>query len=57
MAGVGAGVLGALALALLAQHISEWLDGLGQDVVNIGVLVAGTDDAAVALHLGHDAHP
>ncbi len=37
-AGVGAGVLGALVLALLAQHISEWFDGLGQDVVNIGVL-------------------
>lgn len=37
-AGVSAGVLGAVVLALLARHISEWLDGLGQDVVNIGVL-------------------
>lgn len=37
-AGVGAGALGALVLALLARHISGWLDGLGQDVVNIGVL-------------------
>lgn len=37
-AGVGAGVLGALALALMAQHVSGWFDGLGQDVVNIGVL-------------------
>ena len=37
-AGVGAGVVGAIALALLARQISGWLDGLGQDVVNIGVL-------------------
>jgi high-affinity iron transporter len=37
-AGVGAGALGAIALALLAQHISAWLDGIGQDIVNIGVL-------------------
>lgn len=37
-AGVSAGVIGAVALALLAQQISGWLDGLGQDVVNIGVL-------------------
>lgn len=37
-AGVGVGVLGAVALALLAQHLSGWLDGLGQDVVNIGIL-------------------
>lgn len=37
-AGVGAGVLGALALAALAGQVSGWLDGLGQDVVNIGVL-------------------
>lgn len=37
-AGVGAGVLGAVVLALLASHLAEWLDGVGQDVVNIGVL-------------------
>jgi high-affinity iron transporter len=37
-AGVAAGAAGAVALALLAQHLSGWLDGLGQDVVNIGVL-------------------
>lgn len=37
-AGVGAGVLGAALLALFAQHLSGWLDGLGQDVVNIGIL-------------------
>lgn len=36
--GVATGMLGAVLLALLAQHISSWLDGLGQDVVNIGVL-------------------
>jgi len=36
--GVGIGVLGALALALMAQHISGWFDGLGQDVVTIAVL-------------------
>ena len=36
--GVGAGVVGAVALALAARHISSWLDGLGQDVINIGVL-------------------
>ncbi|HWI78134.1 MAG TPA: FTR1 family protein [Ramlibacter sp.] len=37
-AGVGIGVLGALLLALMAQHVSGWFDGLGQDVVNIAVL-------------------
>jgi high-affinity iron transporter len=37
-AGIGLGVLGALLLAFLAGHISAWMDGLGQDMVNIGVL-------------------
>lgn len=37
-AGVGLGALGAMALALMAQHISSWFDGVGQDVVNIAVL-------------------
>lgn len=37
-AGVGVGVLGALALALMAERISGWFDGIGQDVVNIAVL-------------------
>lgn len=37
-AGVLAGTLGAIVLALLAGQLSSWLDGLGQDVVNIGVL-------------------
>ncbi|MBX3604327.1 MAG: FTR1 family protein [Piscinibacter sp.] len=47
-AGVGVGVLGAIALALLAQRLSGWLDGLGQDVVNIGVL-----SIALAMLLWH----
>jgi high-affinity iron transporter len=37
-AGVGAGVLGALLLAFMAQRVSGWFDGLGQDIVNIAVL-------------------
>jgi high-affinity iron transporter len=37
-AGVVAGFIGAVILALLAGQLSGWLDGLGQDVVNIGVL-------------------
>lgn len=37
-AGVGAGVLGALALAAMADLISGWADGLGQDRVNVGIL-------------------
>ena len=36
--GVGLGVLGALLLALTAQQVSDWFDGIGQDVVNIAVL-------------------
>jgi high-affinity iron transporter len=37
-AGVGAGVLGALTLAAMADLISGWADGLGQDRVNVGIL-------------------
>lgn len=37
-AGVGAGALGAIVLALLAQRLSAWFDGLGQDAVNIAIL-------------------
>lgn len=37
-AGVAAGFMGAVLLALLAGQLSGWLDGLGQDVVNIGIL-------------------
>jgi high-affinity iron transporter len=47
-AGVGAGALGAFALALLATHLSGWLEGVGQDVVNIGVL-----SLALAMLLWH----
>src|SRR6476619_5230842 len=37
-AGVAAGFIGALLLAVLAGRLSGWLDGLGQDVVTIGIL-------------------
>jgi len=37
-AGVGAGALGAVVLALLAERISGWFEGLGQDIVTIAVL-------------------
>ena len=47
-AGVAAGALGAVILALLAEHLSGWLGGLGQDVVNIGIL-----SAALAMLLWH----
>jgi high-affinity iron transporter len=36
--GVAAGVLGALLLALTAEQIGAWADGIGQDLVNIGIL-------------------
>jgi len=36
--GVAAGVVGALLLALTAEQISAWADGIGQDLVNIGIL-------------------
>jgi high-affinity iron transporter len=47
-AGVGLGALGALALALMARQVSSWFDGLGQDLVNIGVLTL-----ALAMLLWH----
>lgn len=47
-AGVAAGAVGAVILALLAEQLSGWLDGLGQDVVNIGVLTL-----ALAMLLWH----
>jgi len=37
-AGVGLGAGGALLLALAAQQVSAWADGIGQDLVNIAVL-------------------
>jgi high-affinity iron transporter len=37
-AGVSLGVLGALVMAFAAQHVGDWFDGLGQDVINIAVL-------------------
>jgi high-affinity iron transporter len=36
--GVAVGAAGALLMAFLAQNISTWMDGIGQDVVNIIVL-------------------
>lgn len=47
-AGVGMGALGAVGLALMAQQLSSWLDGIGQDVVNVGVL-----SIALAMLLWH----
>lgn len=37
-AGVAAGVAGALALALGAERISAWADGIGQDLLNATIL-------------------
>jgi high-affinity iron transporter len=37
--GVAAGVAGALLLALTARQVSAWADGIGQDLVNIAILV------------------
>ena len=36
--GMAAGVAGALLLALTAGQVSAWADGIGQDLVNIGIL-------------------
>jgi high-affinity iron transporter len=36
--GVATGVVGALLLALTADQVSAWADGIGQDLVNIGIL-------------------
>ncbi|MES2228382.1 MAG: FTR1 family protein [Pseudomonadota bacterium] len=47
-AGVGAGALGAIVLAFTAQHIATWFDGIGQDIVNIGIL-----SIALAMLLWH----
>ena len=47
-AGVAIGTAGALGLAFMAGQISAWLDGVGQDVVNIAVL-----SAALAMLLWH----
>lgn len=37
-AGVTLGVLGALLLAALAERIASWADGIGQDLLNVGIL-------------------
>lgn len=36
--GVVAGMAGAVILALLAEWIGQWADGIGQDLVNVGIL-------------------
>lgn len=46
--GVGLGVLGAALLALMAERIGAAFDGIGQDVLNIGVLAV-----ALAMLLWH----
>ncbi len=38
-AGVGAGVLGAIVVALFTGQIANWLEGVGQEVFNAGVLL------------------
>jgi len=50
-AGIGVGVLGAVALALLAEWIGQWADGIGQDLVNVGILCF-----ALAMLLWHCVH-
>jgi high-affinity iron transporter len=47
-AGVGLGALGAISLALLAQQLSSWAGGIGQDLVDIAVL-----SLALAMLLWH----
>ncbi len=37
-AGVGAGIAGALGMALAAERVSAWADGMGQDLVNVAIL-------------------
>lgn len=37
-AGVAIGVIGALILAAIAPQVSQWFDGMGQDMLNIAVL-------------------
>lgn len=47
-AGVGVGILGAIGLALMAEQVATWFDGIGQDAVNIGILTV-----ALAMLLWH----
>lgn len=46
--GIALGVLGAVLMAAAMGHISDWTDGLGQDVVNIAIL--GVALAMLAWH-------
>jgi high-affinity iron transporter len=36
--GVAAGVVGAILLGVMAKQVSAWADGIGQDLVNLGIL-------------------
>ena len=36
--GIAAGSLGALTLALMADRVSAWADGIGQDLLNVAIL-------------------
>jgi high-affinity iron transporter len=38
VAGIAAGLLGAVGLALAADRVASWADGLGQDLVNASIL-------------------
>jgi high-affinity iron transporter len=46
--GVAAGALGAIALALAADQVGAWADGIGQDLVNVAIL-----STALAMLLWH----
>jgi len=49
--GVAAGMAGAVVLALLAERIGQWADGIGQDLVNVGIL-----SLALVMLLWHCIH-
>ncbi len=57
--GIGAGVGGAIVLALGAEHIAALADGVGQDLVNAAILVAALAmlcwHAAFGVHHGREA--
>ena len=48
--GVVTGVAGAMLLALTAERVSAWADGIGQDLVNIAIL-----SVALAMLIWHCA--
>lgn len=52
--GIGAGVVGAMALALGAERIASLADGLGQDLLNVAILCAAL--AMLMWHAVYGAH-